>query len=91
MGMARITVVVVGNHGCQRDKKGSDVLEQCGNPTCVDCAAREMVARLRAGGNNVQEAHVHHWPSAGLPTPAGNAGDVVDNLLSERRLGSFNA
>jgi hypothetical protein len=87
MGMSRITVVVVGNHGCQREKKGADELAPCGNPTCVDCITREYVTKLKAG-NSVEEATIHHWPGSGV-RPDGAAGDVVDNLLSERRLGSF--
>lgn len=90
MGMSRITIVVTGNHGCQREKKGSDELTNCGNPTCVDCIARACVAELKARGNSVQEAHIHHWPSSSVKQ-SGNAGDVVDNLLCERRLGSFGA
>ena len=89
MGMSRITVVVVGNHGCQREKKGADELAHCANPSCVDCITRDYVEQLKnVGGNSVQEATIHHWP--GSPKKeSGNAGDVVDNLLSERRLGSF--
>jgi hypothetical protein len=89
MGMSRITVVVVGNHGCQREKKGADELSTCGQPSCVDCITREYVAKLKAE-NNVQEATIHHWPGSSKKE-SGNAGDVVDNLLSERRLGSFGA
>jgi len=88
MGTFRVTVVAVGNHGCQRDKSGSDVITGCGQPGCTDCITREYVAKLKSCAT-VSEAIIHHWPGSQL-RPDGLAGDVVDNLLTERRLGRFN-
>ena len=88
MGMFRVTVVAVGNHGCQREKFGADALASCGQPGCTDCITREYVAKLKASGASVSEASIHHWPGSAVKA-SGTAGDVVDNLLSERRLGAF--
>jgi len=88
MGNFRVTIEGVGNHGCQREKKGTDVIEGCGQPGCVDCLARAFVAKLKLVGTNVREAYIHHWPASGV-RENGTAAEVVDNLLSQRRLGSF--
>ncbi len=88
MGMFRVTVTAVGNHGCQREKNGADEITGCGQPSCTDCITREFVEKLKAVGS-VSEAHIHHWPNSSL-RPDGLAGDIVDNLLTKRRLGRFN-
>jgi hypothetical protein len=84
MGMFRATVVATGNHGCQRDEHraapGADV-EGCGRADCTDCITREYVARLKASGATIQEASIHHWP--------GQMGEVVDNLVTKKRIGTF--
>jgi len=89
MGTFRVAITAVGNHGCQRDKNGSDVITGCGEPNCTDCITREYVARLKAASSSILEAYIHHWPGSQLRAD-GLAGDVVDNLLTQRRLGRFN-
>lgn len=84
MGQFRVTVIAVGNHGCQRDEQRKDPkmdVEGCGQPNCTDCITREYVAKLKASGGSVSEASVHHWP--------GTHGEVLDNLLTKKRTGSF--
>lgn len=89
MGNFRVSIAAVGNHGCQREKNGSDVINGCGNTGCTDCLTREYVAKLKASGASVTEAYIHHWPGSGARAD-GLAAEIVDNLLSERRLGRFN-
>lgn len=87
MGKFRVTVEAVGNHGCQRAEHRADpnsAVIGCGQPNCTDCITREYVNRLRDSGANVSEATIHHWP--GLE---GGEAEVVDNLITLRRLGSF--
>lgn len=84
MGMFRVTVVAMGNHGCERDQHRiaphQDV-QGCGYPGCTDCVTREYVEKLKASGATVSEATIHHWP--------GQIGEVVDNLLTKKRIGQF--
>jgi hypothetical protein len=84
MGQFRVTVTAVGNHGCQRDEHRANpamVITGCGQPNCTDCITREYLARLRASGGSVEQAHIHHWP--------GQEGEVLDNLITQKRTGSF--
>lgn len=78
MGMSRITVEVVGNHGCQREADPAGPIEKCSDPSCLDCAARDYVAALRAAGGSVEKAEIEHWPTS---TPVG----PVDDLLAKTR------
>lgn len=82
MGMSRITVEVTGNHGCQRDADPAGPIETCGDKTCLDCAARDYVAALRAAGGDVHQAKIEHWPTS---TPVG----PVDDLLAKTRSRKF--
>jgi len=89
MGNFRVSVHAVGNHGCQREKRGTDVILGCGEPNCTDCITRDYITKLKAAGASVTEASIHHWPNS-TARDDGYAGDVVDNLLAQRRLGRFN-
>ena len=83
MGQFRVTVVAVGNHGCQREigKQIGAIVEGCGNGNCTDCITRDYIKSLRASGASVSEASIHHWPS--------QQGEVLDNLITKLRTGSF--
>lgn len=86
MGTSVIVIRTVGNHGCQRDIKSGGVTQPtCGKPDCekgcIDAIAREAVERLRASGASIEHASIHHWP--------GQDGQVLDNLVTGKRLGSF--
>jgi hypothetical protein len=81
MGDFRIEVKAVGGHGCQREVKDGGDVHGCGQMGCPDCIAREFVATLQRKGNSVNSATLTHWP--------GQAGEVVDDLLTKKRRGSF--
>ncbi len=82
MGQFRVTVVAVGNHGCGRDGvRSGEGMMPCGQANCTDCITRRYVADLKASGAALSEATVHHWP--------GTKGEVIDNLLTGIRTGSF--
>lgn len=81
MGTFVTTVRAVGNHGCQREKKDGELVIGCGQAGCTDCITREYVAKLRSIGTSIVEARVHHWPDGDK--------QIVDNLLTAKRLGSF--
>ena len=81
MGTFLATVEAVGGHGCQRDKKDGEVVLGCELPHCPDCITREYVRRLKRTGATVNVATLQHWP--------GTESEVVDNLLTGIRKGSF--
>jgi hypothetical protein len=80
MGTFVVHVQAVGGHGCQRDLKHGEVVAGCGHPACPDCIARRFVAELQKSAI-VDAATFTHWP--------GQPGQVVDNLLTKVRSGSF--
>lgn len=81
MGQFNVSVTAVGGHGCQREVKDGGQVYGCGQMSCPDCIAREFVETLKRRGANVEEAKLTHWP--GTPT------EVVDDLLTRKRTGSF--
>lgn len=83
MGQFRVTVTAVGNHGCLRDvtKDAAAIKTGCGQANCTDCITRRYLDELRASGASVEQAHIHHWP--------GQPGEVLDNLITGQRSGSF--
>lgn len=82
MGNFRITVNAVGGHGVDREKSHGETVDfDAGGEHSPDAIAKRMVDELRATGCSVTEATITHWPGSG--------NDVVDNLLSGKRIGSF--
>lgn len=81
MGQFIVQVDAVGNHGCERDKKDGEAVIGCERPNCTDCITREYVRRLKRAGTTVSDARITHWPN--------QASEVVDNLLTGIRVGSF--
>jgi hypothetical protein len=81
MGKFRVLVEAVGGHGCQREIKDGSEVYGCQRRDCPDCAAREFVAELKRKGNNVELATLTHWPE--------QPGQVIDDLLTRKRTGSF--
>lgn len=79
MGNYRVTINAVGGHGQDREK-GNGESPDFGEGT-PEAIVAKAIAELKASGNSVTEATVHHWP--------GQASEVVDNLLTGKRLGSF--
>lgn len=81
MGMYRIEIEATGGHGCQREVKDGGEVYGCGHRNCPDCAARAFVEELKRQGSQVEKATLTHWP--------GEPGQVVDDLLTRKRSGSF--
>lgn len=91
MGTFRVEVQGVGGHGCQRNVGNGEKVElSCGSSGCIDCVTREYVTKLRQMGvmfmknedpNNDGHAVLTHWP--------GQKNQVVDDLLTRERTGSF--
>lgn len=94
MGTFRVEIQAVGGHGCQRERKDGTTVDGCGQPSCPDCITREYVKNLKRSGAHFQKplpgmsqpssdgyARLIHWP--------GQPGEVVDDLLTGARTGSF--
>jgi hypothetical protein len=86
MGNYRIIINAVGGHGQDRgNKTGESIDFTNGRPENVQPTPEEIILeavnKLKANGNSVSEATVHHWP--------GQSSEVVDNLLTGKRIGNF--
>lgn len=81
MGQYVVQVTAVGAHGCKREIKDGQENYGCGRFDCPDCIAREFVETLKRKGSMVEQATLTHWP--------GQAGEVVDDLLTRKRKGNF--
>lgn len=81
MGNFRITINAVGGHGIDRGKKHGETIDFDIAPDSPDAIVKRAVDELKAKGNSVTEATIHHWP--------GTDSQVVDNLLTGKRTGSF--
>lgn len=82
MGDFRVTIKAVGGHGQDRSTGNGEVVDfEADNVNSPEAILKRAVAELQATGNSVTEATVHHWP--------GTSSEVVDNLLTGRRIGQF--
>lgn len=82
MGNYRVIINAVGGHGQDRGKGHGETVDfEAGGESSPEAILKRAVAELQAHGNSVTEATVHHWPGSGS--------EVVDNLLTGRRTGSF--
>lgn len=82
MGNYRIIINAVGGHGQDRSKGHGETVDfEADNPNSPEAIVKRAVEELQASGNTVSEATVHHWP--------GTPSEVVDNLITGRRTGSF--
>ncbi len=81
MGQFKIDIVATGRHGCQREKKDGDTVPVCGDSDCIDCITREFVEILKLKTSSIEGATLTHWP--------GQRYQVVDDLITRRRYGSF--
>lgn len=88
MGDFLVTVHAVGGHGCERNLGDGETVIGCERPGCPDCMAREFVRRLKRSGATVNTARIDHWPPTPVEVPP-PSGQVVDNLLTGLRTGSF--
>ncbi len=82
MGQFRVEVTAAGGHGCDRHVNDGGAVYGCGYISCPDCLAREFVAALSRRGIQVENATITHWP--------GTPSQVVDDLVTKVRRGSFN-
>lgn len=82
MGNYRIVINAAGGHGQDRGKGNGETVDfEADSASSPEAILARAVAELQATGNSVTEATVHHWPGSGS--------EVVDNLLTGRRIGSF--
>lgn len=91
MGMFRVTVVAIGNHGCMRDISDGETVIGCDKSHCTDCITREYVRRMKRSGADVSIANIEHWPTdaqSGQFVPP-DTGQVLDNLVTGVRRGTF--
>lgn len=86
MGRFSITIVGIGNHGCDRHSiEGEKLRTRCNRLTCVDCMAFDFVQNLRMKGFRLGEATFTHHAGAVDPEDV-----IVDDLLAnERKSGRF--
>lgn len=90
MGDFRVVIEGAGGHGCQREVKSGGQVVGCGQETCPDCTARELVKKLQLY-SHVTKAEFQHWPAdhenyKGKPDAMKQ---VTDNLLTGIRQGDF--
>jgi hypothetical protein len=83
MGAFSVTITATGPHGCQREIGDGKNVGGCGRVFCPDCKFRRMVAELNRSGCKVTGAVLTHGP--------GTKEVVVDDLISTKRTGSFEA
>lgn len=82
MGNYRIIINAVGGHGQDRGKGNGETVDfEAENANSPEAIVARALKELQATGNSVTEATVHHWPGSGY--------EVVDNLLTGKRMGSF--
>lgn len=85
MGNYRIVIEAVGSHGQDRTKKDGETVDFDQGSTSdnlnPEAIAKKCVEDLKARGENITAAYVHHWP--------GSSTDVVDNLVTGKRKGNF--
>ena len=80
MGQFKVEITASGAHGCQREIGDGGTVFGCRKQTCPDCRVREFVEDLKRR-YQVEAATFTHWPE----TPQ----EVVDDLLTKKRVGSF--
>lgn|ERR1700694_5065483 len=89
MGHFRLNMLAVGGHGCQREKGDGIAVLGCNNPHCPDCITREYIRRLQRGGSTIVSAKLTHWPADEPGLGYVKENEVVDDLLTGVRVGSF--
>lgn len=92
MGDFRIIVNAIGGHGQDRAKKSGDVVDFSeGGYNSPEAIAKRFVDELKAKGVNVESAVVVHWPldNYGGQTQNGRTSQIIDDLLTGKRTGSF--
>jgi hypothetical protein len=82
MGNFRIVINAVGGHGDAREVLDGGQLSYKNYPAnSVDAVAFEAIDKLKQRGCTITDAKLMHWPDT--------VGEVVDDLKTQRRNGSF--
>lgn len=90
MGDFRIIINAVGGHGQDRSKKDGEVVDfNTDGPGSPEAIAKEFVEKLQASGCSVQSAIVEHWPVDNYPESREAGKEIIDDLLTGVRKGSF--
>jgi hypothetical protein len=89
--VSKFEVLLEGERGqaCRTEAGDGEVLKQCGNPRCVDCALRAAVAGLKARGATIDRAVLIHAAAGDKSVESEPAADVIDDLLTGKRTGTF--
>lgn len=85
----KIVINAVGSHGQDCEKKNGDTVDfGTGTPESI---ASEFVQKLKDSGVQVENAYVEHWPleNYGGQIKNGRTSQIVDDLISGKRIGSF--
>lgn len=92
MGDFRIVIDAVGGHGQDRNKKNGEIVDFSeggdGSPEAIALKAIEL---MKAAGINPEKAYIIHWPLDNYEGQLknGRSNQIVDDLLTGKRTGSF--
>lgn len=81
MGTFRIEIQAIGAHGDRREIGDGESLGGDLPVGGVDRVAFEAVRDLQRAGASIESAKLIHWP--------GQTSEVIDDLLAQKRHGSF--
>jgi hypothetical protein len=88
-GHYKLEVLAVGGHGCQRERGDGVAVLGCNRSDCPDCIIRECLRRLQRSGSTLHRATLTHWPASEPGLGYVKENEVVDDLVSGMRVGSF--
>jgi hypothetical protein len=92
MGDFRIVIDCVGGHGQDRDQKDGQIVDfSKGGETSPEAIALKAVELFKAAGMSPDKAYIIHWPidNYGGQLENNRSSQIVDNLLTGKRTGSF--
>lgn len=90
MGDFRIVINGVGGHGQDRAKRSGEIVNFQEDPNSPDALAENFVKELQKF-MSVESASIIHWPldNYGGQLENGRSQQIVDNLITGKRTGSF--
>lgn len=90
MGDFRIIIDAVGGHGQDRGKKDGEIVNfNAHGESAPEAIAERFVKEMKDNGVNVTGAKVVHWPADNYPDSREAGAEIVDDLLTGVRKGSF--
>ena len=90
MGDFRIVIDCVGGHGQDREKENNEVVDFTnGGHKTPESIAQEFIKELKNSGCSVGKAVVIHWPTDNYPEGRDPEKEIVDDLITGVRKGSF--